>query len=333
MYDVLEKIYNNIDLSLEESKNIFQKILQGNFDSIGLTSILVSLRTKGESYLEIAGAASALLEEAKTFPIPSYSFGDIVGTGGDKANTINISTLSALTAASLGLKIAKHGNRSVSSKCGSFDLLDALKVPFNVEAKRLRKSLDKEGICFLFAPLFHTGVKHVMPVRTALKTKTIFNILGPLINPARPNYQMVGVYSSDLIVPMAKVLIELGLSRGIVVHGSGLDEIAPHGDTQVVEIHQGKMKQKIIGPETFGFKKFSLDKIRGGERDENLEISLNILSGNGTEEQKQMLAMNIAPLLLMDKKVNSLREGAEIAMAELSTDRVLKLTQRLAVNE
>jgi len=333
MYKVLEKLYHQVDLNLEESKGLFQKMIQGNLDPIILTSILISLRIKGESYTEIAGAASALLEEAENFPSPNYSFGDIVGTGGDESNTINISTLSAFVAASLGLKIAKHGNRSVSSKCGSFDLLESLKIPFNLSAKELREQLDTHGVCFIFAPQFHRGIKHVMPVRTTLKTKTIFNILGPLINPSRPKYQVVGVYSSELLPTIAHVLNELNLNRGFVVHGSGLDEIAPHGDTEVIEIKDGKLKMFTINPKSFGFKEFSLDKIKGGERDQNLEISLKIFSGQGTEEQKQMLAMNVSPLLLMDNMVGNLKEGADMVMDQLSTDRVLKLVQGLSLHE
>jgi len=333
MHELLEKLYRQQNLDIDEAKSLFQTMMQGKLDPILIAASLISLRVKGEYYTEIAGAAHALLADAQAFPTPDYSFGDIVGTGGDNSNTLNISTLSAFVATSLGLKMAKHGNRSVSSKCGSFDFLEELGIPFQLTPTQLRKQMDETGICFLFAPLFHRGIKHVMPIRKTLKTKTIFNILGPLINPARPKFQMVGVYTPELLLPIAKVLIELKLQRGFVVHGHGLDEIAPHGETNIIEIRDGKMKSMTIQPTTFGFKEFSLASIQGGEKAENCEKSLRILSGLGSHEEKQMLAMNIAPLLLMDDKVADLKQGAEMAMEHLKTDHPYQLTQRIAHHE
>lgn len=330
MNELLEKLYQKEDLSKEETLTIFEKMVIGDLNEISMTAALLGLKLKGESYIEIAGAAQALLNKANKFETPHYEFGDIVGTGGDKSNTINVSTLSSFVAASMGVKIAKHGNRSVSSKCGSFDILEELKINFNQDASKLREQLDDHGLTFLFAPLFHSGIKNVMPVRTTLKTRTIFNILGPLINPARPTFQMVGVYKKDLILPMAKVLQNLSLKNGLVVYGNGLDEIAPHGKTHFCKIENEKITEGTLSPKDFGFDEFSLEKIKGGDKKTNLEYSLNILSGKGTTEQKKMIAMNVSPLLVMNNSFSNYKEAANSVMQILETDAPYKLAQKLS---
>ena len=296
MHESLEKLYRGEDLGREASQALFEVLLHGEMDPIVLSSLLTALKIKGESPSEIAGAASALIAAAKPFPRPDYDFCDIVGTGGDGLHTINVSTLSALVGAECGIKVAKHGNRSVSSKTGSSDLLDKLGVRLDVSPEQARRCLDEENVCFLFAPHYHSAMRHAMPVRNALKTRTIFNVLGPLINPARPTYQLMGVYSPALVEPIAETLRQLGLTRGMVVHGAGLDENAIHGVSQVAEIRDGAIHPYCLSPADFGLQEFALAAIRGGEPEENRAISEAILAGRGSGAQNSAIAIKLAPL-------------------------------------
>lgn len=195
-----------------------------------------------------------MLANANPFPTPDYDFADIVGTGGDGHNTINISTTAAFVAAACGVKVAKHGNRGVSSKSGSSDLLAAFGIDLAMNPETARGALDDLGVCFLFAPQYHSGVRHAMPVRQTMKTRTLFNVLGPLINPARPKIELMGVYDPALIRPIAETMVSMGMKRAAVVHGSGLDEVAIHGTTQVAEIRDGKIEEYTLSPEDFGWK-------------------------------------------------------------------------------
>ena len=330
MHESLEQLYRGEDLSREASQALFEVLLRGEMDPIVLSSLLTALKIKGESPSEIAGAASALIAAAKPFPRPDYDFCDIVGTGGDGLHTINVSTLAALTSACCGIKVAKHGNRSVSSKTGSSDLLAQLGVKLEMSPVVARRCLDELNVCFIFAPEYHSGFRHAMPVRNTLKTRTIFNVLGPLINPARPTYQLMGVYNEALVTPIAETLLQLGLTRGMVVHGSGLDEIAIHGATQVAELRNGVIQHSRLTPADFGLQEYSLEAIRGGEPAENRQISEAILAGQGTDAQNSVIAINLAPLLWMGGRVDNLREGAELAIATLKSGMALERVRRLA---
>jgi len=210
MHAILEKLYQAQTLTQGESHQLFSAIITGQLEPTQLAAALIAMKVRGESPQEIAGAACALLEDAKPFPRPHYAFADIVGTGGDGSNSINISTASAFVAATCGLKVAKHGNRSVSSKSGSSDLLAAFGIDLAMPADQARAALDDLNVCFLFAPQYHTGFRHAMPVRQQLKTRTLFNVLGPLINPARPPLAVIGVYSPELVLPIAQTLKVLG---------------------------------------------------------------------------------------------------------------------------
>ncbi len=330
MHESLEKLYRRENLSREATQALFEVLLRGEMDPIILSSLLTALKVKGESPSEIAGAASALLAAAKPFPRPDYPFCDIVGTGGDGLHTINVSTLAALTGACCGIKVAKHGNRSVSSKTGSSDLLAQLGVKLEMSPVVARRCLDELNVCFIFAPEYHSGFRHAMPVRNTLKTRTIFNVLGPLINPARPTYQLMGVYNEALVTPIAETLLQLGLTRGMVVHGSGLDEIAIHGATQVAELRNGVIQHSRLTPADFGLQEYPLEAIRGGEPAENRQISEAILAGQGTDAQNSVIAINLAPLLWMGGRVDNLREGAELAIATLKSGMALERVRRLA---
>ncbi|WP_320152419.1 anthranilate phosphoribosyltransferase [uncultured Tolumonas sp.] len=324
----LEGLYRGESLTSVQSEQLFGEVLRGEMDPLVLSSLLTALKVKGESPSEIVGAAKALIAAAKHFPRPDYEFCDIVGTGGDGLHTINISTTAAIVGATCGIKVAKHGNRSVSSKTGSSDLLDKLGIKLDMSPETARHCLDEANICFLFAPQYHSGMRFAAPVRQALKTRTIFNVLGPLINPARPTYQLMGVYSELLLEPIAETLRELGLQKGMVVYGSGLDEIAVHGETQVAEIHGEHIRYHTLTPADFGLKYYTLEAIRGGDPDENRKITENLLAGKGTDAQQAAIAINLSPLLVMGGKADDLKQGAELAIETLrSGDALDKVTQ------
>lgn len=329
MQAIIDKLYAQQSLSQEESQKLFDQIIKGEMDPVLMAAVLTCLKIKGETPEEISGAAKALLVNANPFPRPDYDFADIVGTGGDGHNTINISTASAFVAAACGVKVAKHGNRGVSSKSGSSDLLDAFGINLAMSAENTRQALDDLGVAFLFAPQYHGGVRHAMPVRQTMKTRTIFNILGPLINPARPNIELMGVYSKDLLLPIAETMLQMGMKRAAVIHGSGLDEVAIHGETLVAEIKNGKIEQYLLTPEDFGVKSFPLESIKGGEPEENREIISQILTGKGTEAQMSAVAINVALLLRLFGQ-EDLKANAKQALDVMASGKAYALVQQLA---
>ncbi|WP_017445637.1 anthranilate phosphoribosyltransferase [Gayadomonas joobiniege] len=316
--------------SIDESQAFFNDVMQGDVDPVVLAAVLAALKVKGETPEEIAGAAAAMRKAALHFDRPDDLIADSCGTGGDGADTINISTTSAIVAAACGLKMTKHGNRSVSSKSGSSDLLEALGVNLTPTPEQARNCLDQCGICFFFAPQYHAGVKHAMPVRQKLKTRTLFNILGPLANPACPDIQLLGVYSPDLIRPVAETLNKLNIKRAMVVHGSGLDEIALHGETQVCEINQGKLTEYRLSPADFGLPKCQLADIKGGSPQENQQTCLDMLSGHGKTAHLNAVAVNVAALLWMSGISSSLKSGAERALDAMQSGKALKTLKDFA---
>ncbi|WP_220718349.1 anthranilate phosphoribosyltransferase [Agarivorans litoreus] len=330
MQAILEQLYQGKDLSIEQAQQVFSQVIQGEVEPILLSSLLTALKIKGEQPQEIAGAAKALLANAAPFPSPDYDFADIVGTGGDGHNTINISTTSAFVAASLGVKVAKHGNRSVSSKSGSSDLLAALGINIQMTPDTARKCLDELGLCFLFAPQYHAGVRHAMPVRQTLKTRTIFNVLGPLINPAHPSMEVMGVYDPGLILPIAHTLQQLGMKKAMVVHGAGLDEVAIHGETQIAEINGDKITEYSLSPADFGVEQAELDAIKGGTPEENKAITLQLLQGTATPAQQAAVAVNVALLLKLAGKADDVAQGVKMALDEMASGRPLTLANQLA---
>ncbi|EOX3367646.1 anthranilate phosphoribosyltransferase [Vibrio cholerae] len=329
MQTIINKLYEQQGLTQAESQQLFDQIIRGEMDPVLMAAVLTALKIKGETPDEIAGAAKALLANANPFPRPDYDFADIVGTGGDGSNTINISTTAAFVAAACGVKVAKHGNRGVSSKSGSSDLLSSFGINLAMSAQDSRQALDDLGVAFLFAPQYHNGVRHAMPVRQTMKTRTIFNILGPLINPARPNIELMGVYSKDLVRPIAQTMLQMGLKGAAVVHGSGLDEVAIHGETQVAEIRQGELIEYTLTPEDFGVNRYPLDAIRGGEPEENRAIITQILTGNGTAAQMAAVAVNVALLLRLFGQ-EDLKANTQQAIAVMKSGQAYGLVQQLA---
>ncbi|HHE9399644.1 anthranilate phosphoribosyltransferase [Haemophilus sp. HN_Hi11] len=325
---LLEQLYNGQTLNKAESAVIFNAIIQGELNNEQIAAMLIALKVRGVSIDELSGAVSASLQNAKAFPYPDYPFADIVGTGGDGQNTINISTASAIVAASMGAKVAKHGNRSVSSKSGASDVLTALGVNVNVTPEQARQALDEIGVCFLFAQQYHSGFRHVAPVRASLKTCTIFNILGPLINPARPTYHLLGVYVPELVKTYAETAVALEHQHSFVVHGSGLDEVALHGETQVAEIKNGKIEYFTLTPEDFGLKTQSLESLRGGEPQENAQYLTALLQGKGKAEHANAVAANTALLLKLFGH-DDLKQNVQSVLVHLASGKVFETLQNL----
>lgn len=325
---ILSELFDNKALTREQATTLFGAIVKGELSGEQLSGALIALKLRGETVDEISGAVTALQQAAEPFPTPSYPFADIVGTGGDGANTINISTTSAIVGASLGLKIAKHGNRSVSSKTGASDLLTTLGVDISMSPESARKALDEIGLCFIFAQKYHLGFKHAVPVRQALKTRTIFNILGPLINPAKPKHQLLGVYSPELIEVYAKTVAQLGHEHTIIVHGSGLDEVAIHGATEVAEVRNGEIERYTLTPQDFGFQVKPLESLRGGEPTENAQMITALLQGKGKTEHNQAVAMNTALLLKLFGQ-EDIKDNAQQVLDVIAQGKPFETLQKL----
>ncbi|GAP75015.1 anthranilate phosphoribosyltransferase [Pseudoalteromonas sp. CO325X] len=308
--DVMNKLYQQQDLTFAESQQLFDSVMRGDIDDITLSAMLTALKIKGECADEIAGAAAAMRANALPFNTSAQHLVDACGTGGDGANTINISTTAALVAAACGINMVKHGNRSVSSNSGSSDLLQSLGINIDMSPEQAAAMLEQTGFAFLFAPLYHQGVKHAMAVRTTLKTRTLFNILGPLANPAAPDYQLLGVYDPALCLPMAKTLQTLGCKRAMVVHGAGTDEIALHGETQVVELNQGQLHEYTLNPSDFGLANYSLAQLSGQGPDYNANATRAILSGQGEPAHTSAVVINVAALLVLTGKAANFKEAS-----------------------
>lgn len=329
IHNILEKLFNKQSVSQAESHFLFEQVVQGQVSNEQLAGALIALKLRGETIEEIVGAATAALQNAQPFPTPDYAFADIVGTGGDGHNTINISTASAIVAATLGYKIAKHGSRSVSSKTGASDVLSALGINVNVPASTARQALDEINLCFLFAPNYHQGFKYAAPVRQALKTRTLFNILGPLVNPAHTPRQLLGVYSPELLKVYAETVLALKREHTIVVHGSGLDEVAVHGETLVAEIENGEIRYFSVSPEDFGVARHSLEALKGGEPAENAAKITALLQGKGEPAHIDAVAVNVA-MLMRTFGERDLKANAAKVKAILATDQAFQTLQKLA---
>jgi anthranilate phosphoribosyltransferase len=286
-----------------------------------MAAAFVALRVKGETSEELIGAAQALRSAARSFPSPAYLFADSCGTGGDFSGSINVSTAAGLVAAACGLPVVKHGNRSFTSKCGSADVLEALGARLDLTALESRDILDRTGFCFLLAPQYHPGIAHAGPVRRALKVRTIMNLLGPCLNPAHPKVQLLGVADPKLLRPIAETLRALGVERALVVHGSGLDEIALHGFTNAVSLADRELEELEITPEQAGLDRMPKHQIAGGSPQENAQRLSGILSGVGRPADIAVVALNAGALLITAGKVADLKEGVGFAMEAMRSRR------------
>lgn len=326
---VLQQLVDGESLSQSQAQAYFTQVIKGEVEPANLGSVLTALKLKGETSEEIAGAAIAIRAFATPFPQQSVPVADCVGTGGDGANTINISTTAAILAAACGLKMAKHGNRSVSSMSGSADLLEALGVNLSMSPEVASECIEKANLCFLYAPAYHPGFKHAGPVRKAMGIRTLFNVLGPLVNPAFPKTMLLGVYTPALISVMAKSVQLTGVERAWIVHGSGLDEIALHGETQVTEIKDGELFEKTISPEDFGLNRYTLEDIKGGTPAENADIIKQILSGTGEPAHNSAVIINCAALLYLHDKASDLKQAAQLASEVLASGKAMQTLQAL----
>jgi anthranilate phosphoribosyltransferase len=309
----IERLTSGVDLARDESRGLFAAVMRGEVGEVGLTAILVALKTKGETSEEIAGAALAMREAALRLDTGDHAVADSCGTGGDGAGTVNVSTAVALVAAEAGVPMAKHGNRSISSRCGSADVLERCGIRIDSPPELSRRCLDELGICFLFAPQYHAGVRHAMPVRRALGVRTIFNLLGPLANPALPRRQLLGVYDPDRCEALARTLAMLGCERALVVHGGGLDEIAPHAPTRAALLEDGVVTMLEITPESVGLSRHPVDALRGDDPEANADWLECVLSGQGSSAHRDAVALNAGALLWICDKAPSHRAGVELA--------------------
>ncbi|MGB0923729.1 MAG: anthranilate phosphoribosyltransferase [Pseudoalteromonas shioyasakiensis] len=307
----LNQLLAKQDLSFSQATALFDAIMNGKLNDIELTAALIALKLKGETSDEIAGAAASMRANAVPFQTSKTLLADSCGTGGDGSNTINISTTAAIVAAAAGINMVKHGNRSVSSNSGSADLLKALGINIDMSPEQAAHCLDNTGFTFLFAPHYHSGVRHAMGVRTALKSRTIFNILGPLANPAAPEVQLLGVYDPSLCLPMAETLKTLGTKRAMVVHGAGTDEIALHGTTKVVELNNGELSEYTLTASDFGLANYSLEQLAGQGPEYNAKASLAILQGQGEMAHNAAIIANVAALLYLTDKASDLKAAAD----------------------
>ncbi len=326
---LIEHLITQQDLDVPKVRELMERILSGSMPPAQIAASLVLLRSKKESAVEISESARVVLSKANPIKRPDYLFADVVGTGGDGHNTINVSTLASITAASMGLPIAKHGNVSVSSKCGSADLLRAWGIDIDVSADQSRALLDQLGWCFLFAPLYHPTFKTVKPLRQELRIKTIFNILGPLVNPIAPPIMLVGVYDPRLMMPFAEALKALGRVRVLIVHGSGLDEIALHGPTQAVLADDRSIEQFVIRPEELRLSSFPISAVAGALPEDNARIGLDVLSGTADAAKTSMIAASTGALLWLSDRACQIADGVELALDALRAGHPRKQLERI----
>ncbi|MFQ5535146.1 MAG: anthranilate phosphoribosyltransferase [Sphingomonadales bacterium] len=325
----LQKVLSGRDLDAALSESLFGALVAGQLSDIEISALATALKVKGECAAEIVGAARALRRAALEFPTPDYPFADSCGTGGDGADTVNVSTAAAFVAAACGMPVAKHGNRSVSSRCGSLDLLEAVGVRIDAAPEVSRRCLDQVGLCVLDARQYHSGIRHAMPVRQALATRTIFNVLGPLVNPAAPTCQLLGVYDPKLCRPMAEALRQLGCRSALVVHGCGLDEIAMHGATQAVLLRDGELLDQTIAPEQAGLTRAPLEALKGGGPSDNARWFTAILQGDGPPAHLDAIALNAGALLWLADVAGDLRDGVARARAALAAGEPFLILERL----
>ncbi|PIU39728.1 MAG: anthranilate phosphoribosyltransferase [Candidatus Omnitrophica bacterium CG07_land_8_20_14_0_80_50_8] len=329
MKTVLSKLKDKKDLTSTEMAEAMERVVSGHAAGEAVEQFLICLRQKGETAVEILSAARVMRKHALKLSKDYPGLLDTCGTGGDGSRTLNISTLSALTASAAGAKVAKHGNRSVSSVSGSADLLEGLGVPINLAAPAIEHAIEKVHFAFLFAPNFHPAMRFAMPARKKIQGKTIFNVLGPLSNPANVQYQVIGVYDKKLVTIVAEALLELGTRHALVVHGAdGLDEISIFDKTSVAELTGKRIKTYEIVPADYGIKKTALDALRCGTKEEGKRMALRVLKG-GAGAACDMVALNSAAALYVSGLAHSIAEGVGIAGALLTQGAVYEKLQEI----
>lgn len=329
--EAIVKIVNKEDLSYDEAYTVMNEIMSGKTTPTQNSAFLAALSTKStraETISEIAGCAAAMRDHAVKLETGMDLF-EIVGTGGDNSQSFNISTTSALVAAAGGVKVAKHGNRAASSKCGTADCLEALGVNIEQSPDRCIELLNEVGMCFFFAQKYHTSMKYVGAIRKELGFRTVFNILGPLTNPGSPKMQLLGVYDEYLVEPLAQVLINLGIRRGMVVYGQDkLDEISLSAPTTVCEFKDGWFKSYTIKPEDFGFNSCSKEELVGGTPQENAVITLAVLQGKEKGAKRNTVLLNAGAALYIGGKADSFNGGVQLAAQLIDSGRALATLEK-----
>jgi len=327
--DAVRALVERRDLSRIEAAGAMDAIMSGAATNAQIAAFLVALRMKGETVEELIGFAQVMRQKVVRVRTRGDEVAgltgtdremliDTCGTGGDASGTFNVSTATAFVVAGAGLKVAKHGNRSSSTLCGSADVVEALGISLELTPAQVGRCIDEIGIGFMYAPLLHTAMKHVMPARREIGVRTVFNLLGPLTNPAGANAQLVGVASAGLTQPLARVLAELGTIRAFVVHGAdGLDEISNTGESQISEVHQGVVRSSRVRPEDFGLPRATIRDLRGGDRGENAQI-IRLVLGGEPGPRRDIVLMNAAAALVAGGKARDLKEG--VGMASQSID-------------
>ncbi len=325
LLDALHKVANHCTaLTRDEARTVMAEILSGGATDAQIAALLVALHMKGETVEEIVGFAQAI--RAAATPLGAHdghaldlsgterdALVDTCGTGGDTSGTFNISTATALVAAGAGARVAKHGNRSVTSKCGSADVMEALGVNIDLPPARIAACLEKTGIAFLYAPALHSAMKHVQVARRELRLRTVFNLLGPLTNPAHASAQVVGVYSADLVEKLAEALSELGLRRALVVHGrDGLDEITITGATKIAEVRDGRVRSYEVTPEEFGLRRAPLGEIAGGDAQDNAAVIRRVLDGERSA-CRDVVLLNAAAALVAAGQADTMQAALPLA--------------------
>ncbi|HEX9125206.1 MAG TPA: anthranilate phosphoribosyltransferase [Methylomirabilota bacterium] len=346
--ETVRALVDRKDLSRIEAAAAMEAIMSGAATNAQIAAFLTALRMKGETVEELIGFAQVMRQKAvKVRTRASEVVGatgtdremliDTAGTGGDASGTFNVSTATAFVVAGAGVKVAKHGNRSVSSLCGSADVVETLGINIELSAAKVAHCVDEVGIGFLYAPLLHTAMKHVMAARREMGIRTVFNMLGPLTNPAGANAQVIGVYSDALTEPLARALAELGTLRAFVVHGDdGLDEISNTGPSHISEVHEGVVRSSTVRPEDFGLPRASLHDLRGGDREENAAIVRQVLAAEAGP-RRDIVLMNAAAALVVGGKAHDFKEGVTLAAQSIDSGAaaaklagLITLSQRLA---
>jgi anthranilate phosphoribosyltransferase len=327
--EAVRALIDRRDLTRIEAAAAMDAIMSGAATNAQIAAFLIALRMKGETVEELIGFAQVMRQKAVKVRAHGEEIGltgtdremliDTCGTGGDAAGTFNVSTATAFVVAGTGIKVAKHGNRSVSSLCGSADVVETLGISLDLTPAKVGRCIDEVGIGFLYAPLLHTAMKHVMAARREMGVRTVFNMLGPLTNPASANAQVIGVYSASLTEPLARVLAELGTYRAFVVHGSdNLDEISNTGDSKISEVREGVVRTYTVRPEDFGLARASITELQGGDREQNAEIIREILAGT-PGPKRDIVLMNAAAALVAGARARDLKEGVSVAARSIDS--------------
>jgi anthranilate phosphoribosyltransferase len=333
--DLMARVLDGHDLTREQAREAMQQIMAGDATQAQIAGFLIALRAKGETANEIAGCAEAMRDHVLPVQPQRSDLVDTAGTGGDGKSTINISTAAALVAAAAGAGVAKHGNRAASSQTGSADVLEALGFELEIAPERIAESIDTLGFGFMFAQAHHPAMKHAAPVRRELGTRTVFNVLGPLTNPARARAQVVGVYSDDLVRPVAEALAQLGAQRAFVVHGAGgIDELSPIGPSNVCEVVEGEVRHRTIDPRELGLEPSTLDGLAGGSPAENAAAIRRVFAGE-RGSAREAIVLNAAGAIAAGGHAPDLREGIGIAREALDSgaaaarlDELVEFTRR-----